>query len=401
MQRLLDGQGEWLCLAGADPLLPGPVPLERTGLDIFVTRLFAPERRIPFLLITPSAPETWLVDPWQWAERLAGVAKVWQVADWETCALLDKRLPPAYACYPGAIRFYLPGARPEQDARQHQYIPASRLWSPASRRQALQDTVRLLARRNWSIPSSAQIQDLDQLRGFAREQELLRHKQELAEATRQAQAERPLEQDPAYTHLLEQEVTELQARLDAERQRATELQNRAVQLEYLLQDNGQNELADRLQRLPENLTEMLELIQLLYPQRIAFTERARKSAKEASFNQSRRLNDAWRLLWQMANTLYDLYFNSENVNVEAEFQDRSGFGLTLKEGRQTRANSKLMALREDEWNGRTISIEPHTKIGTEAPNLLRVYYASLEHERLLVIGHIGDHLPNHTTMTRF
>lgn len=401
VQRLLDGQGEWLCIAGADPLLPGPMPLERTGLDIFVARLFAPERRIPFLLITPSAPDEWLVEPWQWSERLAGVAKVWKVADWETCTLLDKRLPPAYACYPGAIRFYLPGARPERDARPHQYIPASRLWSPHGRQQALKDTVRLLARRNWEARASGEIQDLGQLRMHAREQELQSHRRELAEATGLARAQRPLEQDPEYTRLLEQEVADLQARLDGERQRASDLENRAVQLEYLLQDNGQNELADRLQKLPENLTEMLELIQLLYPQRLTFTERARKSARTAAFNGSRRLNDAWRLLWHMANTLYDLYFNSEGVNVEAEFQDRSGFGLTLKEGSQTRANRKLMALREDEWNGRTISIEPHAKIGTEAPNLLRVYYASLEHERLLVIGHIGDHLPNHTTVTRF
>ncbi|MDZ4055991.1 MAG: hypothetical protein U1D69_03345 [Polynucleobacter sp.] len=401
VQRLLDGQGEWLCYAGADPLSPGPVPLERTGLDIFVARLFAPERRIPFLLITPSAPDEWLVDPWQWAERLAGVAKVWQVADWDTCSLLDKRLPAAYACYPGAIRFYLPGANPERDARPHQYIPANRLWSPHGRQQALKDTARLLARRTWEARASGELQDLDQLRAHAREQELQRHRRELAEATRLAQAQRPLEQDPEYTRLLELEVADLQAQLDAERQKASELQNRAVQLEYLLQDNGQNGLADSLQKLPENLTEMLELIQLLYPQRVAFSDRARKSAKTAAFNQSRRLNDAWRLLWHMANTLYDLYFNSEGVNVEAEFENRSGFGLTLKEGSQTRANRKLMALREDDWNGRAISIEPHAKIGTEAPNLLRVHYASLEHERLLVIGHIGDHMPNHTTLTKF
>lgn len=401
VQRLLDGQGEWLCLASADPLLPGPMPLERTGLDIFVARLFAPERRIPFLLITPSAPEEWLVDPWPWADRLAGVAKVWKVADWETCSLLDKRLPAAYACYPGAVRFYLPGANPERDARPHQYIPSSRLWSLRGRQQALNDTARLLARRNWEVRARGEILDLEQLRAHAREQGLQRHRRELADATRQAQAQRPLEQDPEYKRLLEQEVSDLQAQLDAERQRASELQNRAVQLEYLLQDTGQNELADWLQKLPDNLTEMLELIQLLYPQRVAFTERAHKSAKAAAFNQSRRLNDAWRLFWHMANTLYDLYFNSEGVNIEAEFQDRSGFGLTLKEGSQTRANRKLMALREDEWNGRAISIEPHTKIGTEAPHLLRVHYASLEHERLLVIGHIGDHLPNHTTLTKF
>lgn len=402
VHRLLSVQDEWLCLAGDDSLVPGFVPVDQSSLDIFVSRLFAPERRIPFLLITPAEHGQWLVDAEEWAEQLAGVAKVWRVADRDTSELLDGHLPPAYACYPGAIRFYLPGARPERDARPHQYIPASQLWNQRACNQALRETIRLLTRRNWEVLESSQIQDIDQLRSYAREQELARYKRELDEAARKAQAEQTLEQDPEYVRLLEQEVEDLQARLDQERQRAAELQNRAVQLEYLLQQQTQeHEWTEHLQKLPETLPKMMDLVQKLFPQRLAFTERAYKSARDAAFNRSRRLPDAWRLLWHMATTLYDLYFNSERVNVVAEFQDRSGFGLDLTEGRMTRDNRKLMALREDTWQGRRILIEPHTKIGTEAPNLLRIHYASLESERLLVIGHVGDHLPNRTSITKY
>lgn len=69
--------GACTCHPGADPLSLGPVSLDRTELDIFVACLFAPERRIPFLLITPLAPDEWLVDPLQFVERLADMAKVW------------------------------------------------------------------------------------------------------------------------------------------------------------------------------------------------------------------------------------------------------------------------------------------------------------------------------------
>lgn len=401
IHRLLNGQAEWLCLAGNDPLAPGPVPLQPASLDIFLERLFAPERRIPFLLINPGSQGEWPVNAQEWGESLAGVAKVWQVQDAETRELLAQRLPQDYACFPGAIRIYLPGARPGHDARRHQYIPAKRLWLPTEREQALQDVAHLLARRSWEFADRREILDIGQLRALRREQELTRYKQELEQNVRQAL---PLAQDPEYVRLLEQEVEDLQARLEEEQRRSLELQNRAAHLEY--QGKGEessqdSDLGSKLQKLPENLTEMMDLLQLLFPDRIAFTERAWKSAKIAEFNRSRRLPDAWRLLWHMANTLYSLYFDSEGINLETEFQNRSGFGLTLKEGSMTRADRKLMALREDRWNSRKILIEPHAKLGNEAPNLLRVYYASLPPERLLVIGHVGDHLANRTTMTKF
>lgn len=402
--KLLNGQAEWLCLAGNDPLASGPVPLQPTSLDIFLERLFAQERQIPFLLVNPSSQGEWPVNAQEWGEALAGVAKVWQVQDGETRELLAQRLPQDYACFPGAIRIYLPGARPGHDARRHQFIPASRLWTPSGREQALEDVVRMLARRSWEYADRRQIQDISQLRGLRREQELSRYKQELEQNVRQAL---PLAQDPEYVRLLEQEVEDLQSRLEEEQRRSLELQNRAAQLEY--QGKGEETGLDTklqnpgslLQKLPENLIEMMELLQALYPDRIVFTERAWKSAKVAEFNRSRRLSDGWRLLWHMANTLHELYFQRERVNLETEFQRLSGFALNLTEGRMTRSDRKLMALREDRWNGRQIQIEPHVKLGNEAPNLLRVYYSSLPAERLLVIGHVGDHLANRTTMTKF
>ena len=58
-----------------------------------------------------------------------------------------------------------------------------------------------------------------------------------------------------------------------------------------------------------------------------------------------------------------------------------------------------MRTREDVWQGKTISIEPHVKLvsqkaGTEHQ---RIYYCYDHEEDQIIIGHIGDHLINAAT----
>ena len=49
-------------------------------------------------------------------------------------------------------------------------------------------------------------------------------------------------------------------------------------------------------------------------------------------------------------------------------------------------------MRKDFYKGQEIDVSPHVKHGTTPGNILRVhYYADLQ-DKVLVVGHCGDHL---------
>ena len=49
------------------------------------------------------------------------------------------------------------------------------------------------------------------------------------------------------------------------------------------------------------------------------------------------------------------------------------------------------------YGNRTVELSDHAKVGTRSPNLFRVYWYRDEVSRTLVIGHVGNHLPNKMT----
>jgi hypothetical protein len=75
----------------------------------------------------------------------------------------------------------------------------------------------------------------------------------------------------------------------------------------------------------------------------------------------------------------------------------STFELALTEGKQTKKDARLMALRKITHAGEEFDITPHIKYGNRKPKMLRLHYAIMREAKRLVIGHFGDHLENYST----
>ncbi len=138
--------------------------------------------------------------------------------------------------------------------------------------------------------------------------------------------------------------------------------------------------------LPRDLVGVMDLIEVLYGDRIIFAPEARRSAASAAFQDPA---VGWRVLRAMATTLYDLY-QDRVPNIEREFRDRTGLEIALGETSETRKDRELRRLRTMEMAGRTFDISPHVKFGVREPRLLRVHYAV--HRGVILVGHCGDHL---------
>ena len=153
-----------------------------------------------------------------------------------------------------------------------------------------------------------------------------------------------------------------------------------------------------LHKIPESIAEVVSLIEKIHGARMVFTDRAKKSAEAADFND---INEAWRCLWAVATILHELQFpqNGTVGNLEKDFLAKSGFELSLRETGSTQADKKLVALRKDSWKGQEIDITPHVKAEKRGKSF-RVYYWPDQSRKLIVVGSCGDHLDTSGTRRR-
>jgi len=101
----------------------------------------------------------------------------------------------------------------------------------------------------------------------------------------------------------------------------------------------------------------------------------------------------------MAEILHPMLFDADTPFSDAEYKSKARFHISMSEGKMTQRDSKLMQLRERQYQGRTIDITPHVGSGRTA-DCLRVHFAVDQGTGKIVIGHCGDHLENYTSRKR-
>lgn len=169
--------------------------------------------------------------------------------------------------------------------------------------------------------------------------------------------------------------------------------------QLLDQDRARIKFLDNLSSLPCDLGGTVTCFHNLFPGKLLFADNCKKTANEySSFTD---LNVAWEMLYHLGDTLYKLKFeSSESVDLEDCFKDKTGYALGMSEGRQTKRDSHLMALRQISHEGKVYDITPHVKWGTKPPKMLRIHFAFDEELRQIIVGYIGPHMDNATTRTR-
>lgn len=156
------------------------------------------------------------------------------------------------------------------------------------------------------------------------------------------------------------------------------------------------EALQAFEQLPKNMREVTDAIAKMFPERIAFTEQALRTAEASTFS---RVGDAWSCLRAMATVLHDIFFMSEDFgNLEQRFYESSGFQLSMTEGEMTKSDNKLMRLRSDVYDGSEIDITPHVRFDKDTTRAYFCPYRSGD-TRLIVVGYIG-HLSTAGTRRR-
>lgn len=183
-------------------------------------------------------------------------------------------------------------------------------------------------------------------------------------------------------------------RLENEK-RAVERKLEMTELEQL-NSNTMNGIRKALTVVPENLTQLLDLAKVLYPDRIVILPDAYRSAKKFDGI----LAEEWEILVAAATTLWDLCFK-ETVNdrLGSEFKKRTGYELARGESGTTCAMPNLMRLRKRMYKGKEVDISPHIK-GRNVKTAFRLHFYIDRDEEKIVIGHAGEHMDTAGTPRR-
>jgi hypothetical protein len=163
------------------------------------------------------------------------------------------------------------------------------------------------------------------------------------------------------------------------------------------QSNHPIQIYEIFRDLPTDLYSVLNKIGKIFEGRIVILQEAFESAREADFSD---IHSSWELLWAMSTTLWELYFSEETdtANIITQFRCQSGYDLTLTESKLTKNDSRLMKQRLRQFNGKTIDITPHAKI--DKIKSLRIHYYPDKIDKIIVIGHCGNHLETYGTKRR-
>lgn len=161
------------------------------------------------------------------------------------------------------------------------------------------------------------------------------------------------------------------------------------------------EITERVQsieNIPKSNEDVVSYFQLIFGDRLGFTERGLKTAAKCDINPDM----LWSCLYQVAGALVDLYRNGIK-DVEKAFKQRTGWELAPTEGAETRMIAEFMNLRKDVYDGREISVEPHIKFPKSArktgAQYQRLYYAYDSQTRKIIVGYVGDHLENYMSLS--
>ncbi len=135
-----------------------------------------------------------------------------------------------------------------------------------------------------------------------------------------------------------------------------------------------------------SLIQILEMQRLLHPDRLKFLDSAFESAKGSAFKNTGKA-------YQLIETLATKYW--ETVQENGDTAARHVFGTTNYAAKdKTTLSIPGKKRRTFIYNGEPIFMEQHLRLGTadNSVDTLRIHFAWIPDEQLIIVGHVGKHL---------
>ena len=393
------------CKIGNTVLSTEPVKLNPGDFPDFQKTLLDEDREIPIVYVSPkrvdlgSDMSTLSVSPQKLAECIAANGLVYYSDDLdfskEMLYLGDER----YNCTGGAVRLYCPGINLNEPSDQYRHrIISAKYIADTGEDKVLEIFRRALAQDVHYYDTMFRLESCQALIENDKRQKRLKAIKEKSDAdVSEAYSEYLTESDRRA--LAEKELEETKGEVNRLK---TEIFNRGLQIEALQEKANQSSSMENscmrirsISEYPSSPVQIAQYFEMVFPDRIAFTERAYRSLEDCIT----RADFLWNALYCISTTLYEL-LHEKPSQAYKEFTNQTGWECSRGNGHQTRADSKLMRQYVDTYNGQEINIEAHIKNGNndKDPKSVRIYFAyDSSVADKIIIGHCGKHLDNATT----
>lgn len=379
--------------------------LRLNDAEAFLFEVNNPDRTHPIVQVSYARDGQEVVSPNYLAEMLAGVATVATIPHDEDTFELENALDRRLCCFDGAINIIWPRIR---TASGELIAPNYRMMRP-----------QLLDMRARGLTLEKEIlavvcHRMNEI--FARDHLTIERVRSVKHRAALAEAKSSTANDPETIKLFKRvdedqiaEIASLKAQLkdrdDSIASLQTELHNEqsAVQsLKHNLESlssrstSHQTITAEDREAIakaicdPTTVHEALSVLSKLYPERLVVLDSAWKSAKDAAkFKHPRKA-------FELLNLLCTTYWQSL-VDGKSDADARQCFGqkaFSARESETVESNGKARSLRTFQYNGRSVEMMAHLKIGVK-PSVAETFRAHFHWDvssRLIVLGHCGEHL---------
>lgn len=381
---------------------------EIEGLDYLIKYN---ERQFPFVLISPTPDNQYLVNVENLRFHLEGIAEIYQIPIGADTFFIGRIIGNQYVAWDGAINIIFP-----QVQRQGKtFAPTKRLTQEELRdiiTQGIEPEREILSiiTHRTNLPNSWRHISPETVSELIRKKEVTSLKKQAAETGQSAEYIKLLEDElDQKNNETQQKIVQLQSEInylegtliqmdDEKRQIRFENESLKSQLSHIADrttEGSENRIPDHIRETifiaSKALTpeESMSIITKLFPNRIEVLESAWKSADESKmFKENKKVFD---LLWKLA-TEYWLAL----VNGKSDAEARSVFGnsYSAKESESVENNKRARQLRTFQYKGQEIKMMKHLKIGNKRSlsETIRIHFEWNSSNKKIIIGHCGPHL---------
>jgi hypothetical protein len=399
--------------------VPGTPGLTTTSLDdeneveAFAYSINYPQRRYPFVLISPTNDNKYLVNVDRLRFLLEGLADIIIIPMGADTYHMGEILGKNYIVWNGGINIiypeiHLPGKKfvpvrkftPDelQELINNQLPPENEILTTVTHRTNLPNSWKHIS--SEKITEHLKRRELDRLRTEAQETGKSNEYIVFLEEYVKAQDQQLLEG--------QQKINDLQVEIgslegtnseidDEKRQLRYEIENLKAQLSRTtpnmsgMTDDFFPRVKECFELVAQSLTtpQSLSVIAKLFPHHIKVLDSAWKSAeKSESFKERRRI---FELLWKLST---DYWSDLASGKGDAEARTIFGNSYAAKESETVESNKRARQLRTFCYNDREIVMMKHLKIGVKdsQAETIRVHFEWEANEQKILIGYCGPHL---------
>ncbi len=399
------------CTCGSDIPSDTARAVEKGQWSELWTRILSDGRELPYIIVNCFSDKSgFLVEPQKLAYSMCSNALVFYPDSIDSSAELITTFPRYYSCEKGYVRCYVPHCNPQhdKDSYRHRFITADEI-AEFGEDGVIDIFRRALVQNIEKYTDLFRIDNVKRIREVKKREQIIqnihnKYQTILIEqkATIEKSAEDLLEEAINQQEQLERERDEAlldSCRLEEELKRQrNQVFALSAQVESMRVDAekgralAKSEQARSVCCKMEDLDDVVLYFEIMYADRLVFTESAKKSIKACSLE----ISELWNWLFSLAEYMFALFSESE-AGIEKRFKELTGIECGRGEGSQTRKDKKLMKQFFTEYEGETINVEMHLK----SKNRLNALHFGFSHaKQKLIIDHCGEHLTNSLTRTR-